>query len=76
MSAFCGALTFTKKWTAEDIAKAQQEDADLRDLYTAKLEGREKPHGAEVSGWSEAAKNYLHDWRRITILDNYVFEVL
>ena len=69
---FVGSFTVMQQWEADELAEAQREDPDLTLLYEAKRDKREKPHGAEISPLSEAAKSYLHDWRRIEMRPNGV----
>ena len=69
---FVNAVKFTQKWTAEQIATAQQEDPDIKLMYQRKKDGTGKPGSEEVKPLSEAAKAYFHDWQRITLEDNQV----
>ena len=72
MAAFCHALQVLKEWSPAELAAEQRQDVDLAEIYAAKAAGEEKLQRSAVSPLSEAAKNYLHDWRRIHIPANGV----
>ena len=65
-------LVTMKRWDPAELAAEQRNDPDLAVMYQAKSEGRLMPTGAEVSGLSEAAKTYLHDWKRTRVLPSGV----
>ena len=69
---FCHAVRIVQEWDPVELAEEQKNDVDTALLYAAKAAGDDKPHGAAVSPLSEAAKNYLHDWRRIHLHTNGV----
>ena len=64
------AFAFAQKWSVDDIAIAQQDDPDMRDLYLAKESGRGKPGTRTVDALSEAGKQYMHEWNRISLHEN------
>jgi hypothetical protein len=56
------------RWTAQECALAQQEDSILKPVLQAM--GRQgRPSAHEVSTWPPAARHYLTDWDRLTLVD-------
>ena len=65
-------LLFTEEWSAEVLMAAQKADPDIGPLYAAKSAGGERPKLSVMGGTSEAAKAYMHEWRRLGINANGV----
>ena len=66
------AFKFTQKWTATEIAEAQQSDPDIALLYKSKADGTGKPAANEISCQSDTARAYFHDFNRIRLEANKV----
>ena len=67
-----GSFTIYQLWEADELAEAQQKDPDMALLYAETRDKRVKPHGAQISPLSKAAKNYMHDWKRVAMQPNGV----
>jgi hypothetical protein len=56
------------RWTAQEFALAQQEDSILKPVLQA-MSKQGRPSAHEVSTWPPAARHYLTDWDRLTMVD-------
>ena len=65
-------LVFTEAWSADVLKEAQKADPDIGVLYAAKITNQERPKLSVIGGTSEAAKAYMHEWRRLGINENGV----
>ena len=66
------AFAFTKSWIADALAVAQESDADIGPVYTAKARSSQKPAPNDYSVESAETKSYFHDWERLQIKINGV----
>ena len=67
------AIKFIPEFPAEDMASAQQNDADIGPLYRTRKLQQEKPPYSEVSGGSPALKAYWAEWRRLIMCDDLLY---
>ena len=61
------AFSFTRSWISDEIAVAQETDADVGPVYAAKAASKLKPSPNEYSGESAETKSYMHDWERLEL---------
>ena len=67
------AIKFLPQWTQEDMAEAQNSDADIGPLYRAIADRTGRPDYQEVSGGSLALKAYWAEWKRLEMHDNLLY---
>ena len=67
------AIKFMPHWTAEQIAKYQAEDHDMKILYQAKRKGEDRPKWNEYSGESPVCKAYFHEWQRLEMWNDVLY---
>ena len=67
------AIKFMPHWRNEVIAKYQSEDPDLKTLYYAKYDDKERPKWNDYSGESPTSKAYFHEWKRIYIWKDVLY---
>ena len=66
-------IQFLPEFAAEDMAKAQQSDADIGLLYAARKTQQDRPAYCEVSGGSPALKAYWAEWRRLELHNDLLY---
>ena len=67
------AIRFTPEFPPDEMAKAQEDDADIGPLYRAKEQHQERPPYSEVSGGSPALKAYWAEWKRLELHDGLLY---
>ena len=67
------AIKFMPHWTAEQIAQYQAGDHDIKILYKAMKEGKDRPKWNEYSGESPVCKAYFHEWRRLEMWNDVLY---
>ena len=59
------AIKFMPHWQKDVIAKYQREDPELKKIYEAKFNWKERPDWNFYSGESPTCKAYFLEWKRI-----------
>ena len=66
-------INFAPDWNTEEMATAQNEDADIGPIYRAKITGAERPTYQDISGGSPALKVYWSKWNRLEIRNTLLY---
>jgi hypothetical protein len=61
-------VTIRPRWSAEEFAAAQQSDPDLA-VFVKAFQSNKKPTSVEESAWPPAARHYLRDWNRLSMVN-------
>ena len=67
------AIYFASDWDTDEMAFAQQNDADIGPLYRAKESGVERLQYQDLSGGSPALKTYWSEWRRLELHNKLLY---